>query len=264
MTDIIEEFYSNYPYPNVHYFDAKRAQTYAQPLLHAAGLKMEDLAGKKILDAGCGTGEIAISMATHATHVNACDVSQPSLARARENARRVSVNNIHFFHADMMQLPAQPKYDLVTSFGVLHHTRHAKKGFSILSKRTRKSGMMVVGFYHAWGGIQQRVEKGIARILGGKNPEEILEWLSRTKKRKFGESEKAYWADRLANPREEYFRIGDIAQWFDENGFELVGIQGHKPAWKVNNVNHFLERWLFEIFIFLRGKRFVIMSGIKK
>ncbi|MBM3281946.1 MAG: class I SAM-dependent methyltransferase [Candidatus Diapherotrites archaeon] len=261
--DTIAHFYETYPYPHVHYFDAQRAITYAQPLLASANIRMKDLAGKTILDAGCGTGEISISMATHAQQVDAFDVSENSLTYARTMAKKLRIQNTHFFHADVIQFSSAKKYDMVTSFGVLHHTHNPEKGLNTISNCVKKNGIIIIGFYHSLGGMQQRVEKLIARVLGGDSPEKILAWLSQTKKRNFGEAEKAYWADRLANPREKYYRISLVESWLKKNGFEIIGIQGHKPDWKVKNTHNILEKWLFEMWILLHGKRFVIMAGKK-
>lgn len=261
--DRIAQFYETYPYPHVHYFDVKRVQTYAKPLLASANMRMNDLAGKTILDAGCGTGEISMSMATHAQQVDAFDVSENSLTYARTQAKRLHIQTIHFFQRDIMQISSGKKYDIVTSFGVLHHTQNAEKRFSILSKCVKKNGIIIIGFYHSLGGVQQRVEKLIARILGGDSPEKILAWLSKRKKRNFGEAEKSYWADRLANPRENYYRISLVERWMKNNGFEIIGIQGHKPEWRVKNTRNVVEKWLFEAWIFLHGKRFVIIAGKK-
>jgi 2-polyprenyl-3-methyl-5-hydroxy-6-metoxy-1,4-benzoquinol methylase len=226
---------------------------------------MSDLEGKTILDAGCGTGEISLSMAAHAKQVDAFDVSKHSLTYAQKLAQKLHIQNIHFFQEDVMQFSSvkNKKYDIVTSFGVLHHTLNAEKGFETISKNVKKNGIIIIGFYHSLGGLQQRVEKFLARVLGGNSPEKILAWLSNAKKRKFEETEKTYWADRLANPREKYYRISHVERWMKKNGFEITGIQGHKPDWRVNNVTNLAERWLFEWWILLHGKRFVIVAGKK-
>jgi len=84
--------------------------------------------GKKVLEIGCGIGTDTINFARHGASVTAVDISAKSLEVARERARIFGLQNrIHLYQADAEQLsravPAEP-YDLVYSFGVIHHTPH--------------------------------------------------------------------------------------------------------------------------------------------
>ncbi len=265
-TDSIAEFYETYPYPHVQRFSRERMERYAQPLLAAGEMKLEDLSGKTILDAGCGTGEIACSLAAHARKVVGIDVSANSLALARKNARTFGLKNIELVHEDLFSFKLKKNekpFDVVTAFGVLHHTRNVKQGFEHLSTLVKSGGLFFHGFYHAWGGWEQRVQKEWAHVFGGETPAERLAWVEKRQGKTLNESEKAFWSDRVANPREKYFRVPHIKQWFEKNGFEIIGIQSHKPAWRVNEVNNSLDVLRFELEIALRRKRFVIMVGRK-
>ena len=263
----IESFYEAYPYPYVHYFSRERMERYATPLLAAGKLTLNNLEGKTILDVGCGTGEITCSLATKAKKVIGIDVSANSLSLARKNAAQFKLKNIEFVHSDLFEFkPAgnEKQFDMVTAFGVLHHTHNPKKGFEHLSTMVKPNGMFFHVFYHPWGGWEQRVQKAAARIFGGETPAQRLKWVEKNQNKKLSESEKAFWADRIANPREKYYRVPEIQKWFEENGFEIIGIQSHKPQWKVNDVKNMFDILRFEIEIALRGKRFVIIAGRKK
>jgi 2-polyprenyl-3-methyl-5-hydroxy-6-metoxy-1,4-benzoquinol methylase len=268
--DPISAFYETYAYPNVQYFSRERMKKYAQPLLTSGKMTLNELHGKIILDAGCGTGEISCSLAAHAKKVIGIDLSESSLAIARKNANRFGLKNVEFFHEDIFSFQPEKPVDVVTAFGVLHHTHDAKKGFERLSTSVKPGGLFFHGFYHAWGGWEQRGEKCLARILGGETPAQRLAWVQKNQgkklnqKKELNESEKAYWADRIANPREQYFRVPEITKWFTQNGFEIIGIQSHKPQWHVNEVNNPLDVLRFELEIAWRKKRFVIVAGRKK
>ncbi len=261
--DIIAEFYETYPYPHVQRFSRERMERYAQPLLAAGKLTLNDLKGKNILDVGCGTGEIACSLSTHAKKAIGIDSSTNSLALARKNAAQFKLKNIEFVHEDLFAFETKEKFDMVTAFGVLHHTRDAKKGFEHLSTMVKPGGIFFHGFYHSWGGWEQRMQKFAARIFGGNSSEQRLEWVEKNQSKTLNESEKAFWADRVANPREKYFRVPQVMRWFEQNGFEIMGIQSHKPAWRVHHVKSMLDVLRFEIEIALRRKRFVIIAGRK-
>jgi 2-polyprenyl-3-methyl-5-hydroxy-6-metoxy-1,4-benzoquinol methylase len=84
--------------------------------------------GKRVLEIGCGIGTDTINFARAGAHVTAVDLSEESVALARRRAELFDLEDqIEFYVADAEHLadvvPAEP-YDLVYSFGVIHHTPH--------------------------------------------------------------------------------------------------------------------------------------------
>jgi 2-polyprenyl-3-methyl-5-hydroxy-6-metoxy-1,4-benzoquinol methylase len=87
--------------------------------------------GKRVLEIGCGIGTDTIRFAHAGAHVTAVDLSEKSIDLARRRAAVYGVEDrIEFYRADAEHLsdvvPAEP-YDLVYSFGVIHHTPHPDK-----------------------------------------------------------------------------------------------------------------------------------------
>lgn len=101
--------------------------------------------GKKVLEIGCGIGTDTISFARAGAKVTAVDLSSESLALAQQRASVYGLNNnIIFYQANAEELSEvipRDDYDLVYSFGVLHHTPNPKKAFEeigkVLAKRTQ-------------------------------------------------------------------------------------------------------------------------------
>lgn len=84
--------------------------------------------GKRVLEIGCGIGTDTISFARAGALVTAVDVSNESLKLARKRAEVYQLQErIAFYQIDAENLstvvPVEP-YDLVYSFGVIHHTPH--------------------------------------------------------------------------------------------------------------------------------------------
>jgi SAM-dependent methyltransferase len=82
--------------------------------------------GKRVLEIGCGIGTDTMNFARAGASVTAVDLSQSSLDLAKRRAEVFGLSEkISFFQANAERLsesvPAQP-YDLVYSFGVIHHT----------------------------------------------------------------------------------------------------------------------------------------------
>jgi 2-polyprenyl-3-methyl-5-hydroxy-6-metoxy-1,4-benzoquinol methylase len=87
--------------------------------------------GRRVLEIGCGLGTDTVSFARAGAHVTAIELSDESAALARQRAEvygladRVS---IHVGNAEELPqlLPPQP-FDLVYSFGVIHHSPHPER-----------------------------------------------------------------------------------------------------------------------------------------
>jgi ubiquinone/menaquinone biosynthesis C-methylase UbiE len=87
--------------------------------------------GKRVLEVGCGLGTDTMNFARAGAQVTAVDLSSASLALARKRAEIFGLQDrITFIEANAERLsefvePAH--YDLVYSFGVIHHTPHPER-----------------------------------------------------------------------------------------------------------------------------------------
>lgn len=81
------------------------------------------LAGKQILDVGCGGGILAESMAYRADRVLGIDMGEAPLAVGRLHAQKAGLTNISYRQVPVEQLAAeQPgQYDVVTCMEMLEH-----------------------------------------------------------------------------------------------------------------------------------------------
>lgn len=71
--------------------------------------------GTRVLDAGCGTGVVAVTAARAAAIVKGIDLTPELVLRARENAQIANVN-VEWFEADVEQLPfGDGEFDVVLS-----------------------------------------------------------------------------------------------------------------------------------------------------
>jgi len=86
---------------------------------------------KRVLEIGCGIGTDTINFARGGARVTAVDLSDRSLELARRRAEIFDVSDRIEFHVgdceQLDQLIAPQRFDLVYSFGVLHHTPHPER-----------------------------------------------------------------------------------------------------------------------------------------
>ncbi|HEX8887744.1 MAG TPA: methyltransferase domain-containing protein [Pyrinomonadaceae bacterium] len=106
----------------------------------------DSFTGKRVLDAGCGTGRHTFHMArSGAGEVIAMDFSQAIEVAARNN---LGNQNTHFVQADIYHPPFLPDtFDFVYSLGVLHHLPDPEKGFRTLLPLLRAGNYINIYLY---------------------------------------------------------------------------------------------------------------------
>jgi 2-polyprenyl-3-methyl-5-hydroxy-6-metoxy-1,4-benzoquinol methylase len=87
--------------------------------------------GKKVLEIGCGIGTDTVNFARAGAAVTAVDLSEKSLQVARDRVGIFGLaDRVQFFQGSAEELssfvPREP-YDLIYSFGVIHHTPHPER-----------------------------------------------------------------------------------------------------------------------------------------
>jgi 2-polyprenyl-3-methyl-5-hydroxy-6-metoxy-1,4-benzoquinol methylase len=110
--------------------------------------------GKKVLEIGCGIGTDTINFARHGAFVTAVDLSEKSLEVARQRAEVYGFQNqIRFIRANAEELSTfvpQDTYDLVYSFGVIHHTPHPERVIEQIRKCVKAHGTVKIMVYNRW------------------------------------------------------------------------------------------------------------------
>jgi SAM-dependent methyltransferase len=144
-------------------------------------IQPEFFAGKRVLDAGCGTGRHAYFAASYGAH----EVVALDLSDAVETARRnlQSFDNVHVVQGDLLRLPFRTPetgrgFDLIYSIGVLHHLPDPAAGFRNLTRYLRPGGTIAVWLYgHENNGFVRNVVEPLRR-LSTQMPHSLLRGLA--------------------------------------------------------------------------------------
>jgi SAM-dependent methyltransferase len=111
------------------------------------GFRPEDLAGKLVLDVGCGMGRFADVATRWGAHVVGVDLSLAAEVAARNMAGREAT----IFQADVFQLPFAPEsFDFIYSIGVLHHTPDCERAFKMLPGLLAPGGRIAIWLYSGY------------------------------------------------------------------------------------------------------------------
>lgn len=159
--DQVEDFWNRRPCNIRHspqpvgsreYFDEVDARRYfVEPhILRFA--QFERWRGKRVLEIGCGIGTDTTRFARAGANVTAVDLSTHSLEIARQRMKVYGVaDRVHFASGSAEELsrvvPPEP-YDLIYSFGVIHHTPHPERVLEQIRCYTRPGSEIKIMIYH--------------------------------------------------------------------------------------------------------------------
>ena len=104
-----------------------------------------ELAGKTVLDVGCGGGILAESMAKHgAAEVTGIDMAEKSLKIAKLHALEENVNNISYRHIRVEELAAEMphSFDVVTCMELLEHVPDPAAIIAACAQLVKPDGMV--------------------------------------------------------------------------------------------------------------------------
>jgi len=136
------------------YFNEVEARKYRVEPHIPEFAEFERWRGKKVLEIGCGIGTDTMNFARHGARVTSVDLSDASLAVARKRAEVFQLaDHVRFIQADAERLsdyvPMEP-YDLIYSFGVIHHTPHPEKVMEQIRKYLKPGSTVKIMVYHRW------------------------------------------------------------------------------------------------------------------
>jgi trans-aconitate 2-methyltransferase len=148
--------------------------------------------GERILDVGCGTGQLTAEIAGAGAHVLGIDRSASMIAQARHNYPELA-----FEECDATALPYLEEFDAVFSNATLHWVRNAEEAAARFHRALKPGGRFVAEF--GGRGNTRRLLEAVfeeLRATGVKAPETLNTWY--------------------------YPRAGEYAALLERQGFEVT------------------------------------------
>ncbi len=244
----VQAQYEEHPYPRWKRVDQDAPISFQEhleeifPRLHQPDSDWP--AHPRILIAGCGTGFHAINTAIQIKNssVLALDLSEASLAYAREKANEMHLSNIEFRQGDILEMPSQEPFDSIECVGVLHHMENAYTGWEHLRAQLKPKGWMCIGLYSALArqdiiaARQYIAKKGYQPTLEGirKCRQDLFALPKEDMVHQVTESLDFYSAsscrDLLFNVHETYFTIPQISEMLAKLHLQFLGFYFSQPG----------------------------------
>jgi len=246
---LVKELYEKYPYPSRKVNSRKDLEKYANWVGAIFNNDKNFWDGKKVLELGCGTGELAVSLSNAGAKVKAIDFSSSSIKKARALAEKFS-SKVEFSEENILEFNSEDRFDIVIALGSLHHTVDAKKGYEIGVKHLKKNGIIIIGLYNKYSRARHRAKRFILKLLCGSNIEKRIAFGEKI----FGSMKNKTWsADKYGQVHESYHSINEILKWFSK---EKITFIASKPKYKHPTIDEI--KWFFQ-----KGNAFFIMVGKK-
>lgn len=144
--------HSPQPLGSKEYFDEVEVRKYfVEP--HIPGFaQFEKWKGKKVLEIGCGIGTDSVNFARFGADVTVVDISEESLGICMKRFELYGMN-AHFYCCNAERLSSVvpvEEYDLIYSFGVIHHTPQPEKVFEEIRKYCGRQTELRIMLYSEW------------------------------------------------------------------------------------------------------------------
>lgn len=270
LTDVRDQ-YEDYPYPLRYPGDEKKRllTTHLDPLgkinhfCFQGRLQHDNM---RALVAGGGTGDTAIYLAEQLhgqsnAKVVYLDISESSIAIAKQRAAVRQLDNIEWHHGSILDLPAMDvaPFDYVNCCGVLHHLADPSAGLQSLKDVLKPDGAMGIMVYGKYGRTVIYQIQDLMRLINDDTPD-IKDRLNNTKETLELLSKVNWWYmhdhqrwegisvmgdteiyDLFLHAQDRAYSVPELYEWVEQCGLELVAFAENThlyvPANIINNAH---------------------------
>jgi carbamoyltransferase len=221
VTEMVKSFYEETPFPNYQEHESVRSLIeksrrggYGHMLQRAIPFN------SKVLEVGCGTGQLSNFLGVSCRRVVATDLCLNSLRLGEGFRSRHGLDRTAFLQMNLFRPALKPEaFDVVLCNGVLHHTSDPRGGFRGLVPLVKPGGYIVIGLYNRWGRWMTDLRRVAFRLSGGRG-----RWLDPYLRgaELSADKERAWFADQYQHPHESKHSAGEVLGWFEDEGLCFV------------------------------------------
>ena len=229
-----------------------------QSFRRITGWTPEMLAGKTVLDVGCGMGRYLEVAARWGANVVGFDLS--SAVNAAEEHLGAK-DNVEILQASLLEPPFAPgSFDFVYSIGVLHHTPDTHQAVRSIARLVKPGGRLAIWVYDAYNPLKDATSKFWRRFttklswplllwwsrlliwsplywLGRYRPFRLMAWIIPVSCEPQYEARLLDTVDWYGPAYQWKHRYPEVYGWFEDLGFEdivprepAVAVGGRRPA----------------------------------
>jgi len=264
VTEKIRSFYERTPFPNYDDFDnAGSLIDKARQGIFAKLLGDQIPFNTRILECGCGTGQLANFLSISNRKTFGTDICLNSLKLAQKFKTENNLERANFYQMNLFKPCFKPEsFDLVIANGVLHHTSDPFLAFKSITALVKSNGYILIGLYHKSGRLITDLRRLIFNITKDKlkflDPRTMTKDISEAKRR-------AWFMDQYKNPHESKHTVGEVLHWLEETDFKFISslpktkpfisIHDSTKLFKREELGNLLERFFVDIGMIFTGPK---------
>jgi 2-polyprenyl-3-methyl-5-hydroxy-6-metoxy-1,4-benzoquinol methylase len=220
-TEVVRQFYERAPFPGYPPRDSLEAlRARGDRSAFARALDQAIPGDARIVEVGCGTGQMSLYLARADRVVVGADLCLASLRLGARAAERFGLDQVTFVETDLHAPGLRPAgFDVVICSGVLHHTPDPRRAFRKVVELARPGGVVVVGLYNAVARLPLRLRRVAARLTG-------YRWIPFDPVLRARDAEperrEAWLRDQYMHPEEHRHTHAEVMRWFAESGVEYL------------------------------------------
>lgn len=228
-------------------------------------LSSDSLSGKTFLDIGSGSGLFSLAASRLGANVVSIDYDAESVACTAELRRRFDVDPATWkiergSVLDESLIDSLGQFDVVYSWGVLHHTGDMSRAMNLAGRPVREGGQLFIAIYNDQGAASRRwlrikqtynrlpvwlrpawvtlvagyyeCKFALSRLSRGKNPLPFRDW--RAKKADRGMSAWHDWVDWIGGLPFEVSTTKAVIDEYSARGFEIEKLSEIGKGWGCN------------------------------
>lgn len=220
-TETVRRFYERAPFPGYPPRDSVQAfRARAERSVFARLIDRAIAPDARVVDVGCGTGQMCLYLARAGRTVIGADLTRASLQLGAAAARRFALDRVQFVETDLRRPALKAgSFDVIYSAGVLHHTPNPRASFAHLAQLARPGGTIVLGVYNAFARLPSRLRRVAARLSGFR----LVPFDPVLRDRTFEPERREAWLrDQYQHPEEHRHTLAEVQGWFAENHVEYL------------------------------------------
>ncbi len=271
VTDIVKDFYEETPFPNYDDCDdISSLMLKARRSVFAQLLDEQLPFGTRILECGCGTGQMSNFLSVSNRTVFGTDICLNSLRLGQGFKETHELQRVQFIQMNLFRPCFKPeRFDICICNGVLHHTSDPLAGFQSISRMVKPGGFLLIGLYHRYGRVITDLRRTILNWSRDR-----LAFLDPNLRKLRGANRRAWLMDQYKHPHESKHTIGEVLQWLPAAGFNFVhsipnaslfqSFTGRERLFETQSPGSWLSRSATELLMATKGSReggfFIIIS----
>jgi SAM-dependent methyltransferase len=197
-------------------------------------MDISEIRGKRILDLGCGTGEITCFLARQGAQVVGMDLAFPALEYGRRLAVSYKQDNTRFVCGSLHNMPfPHSTFDYVVAYMVLHQAPHPAGALRSLADTLTPGGRVIVQVPCFFGHLRPFHKAAIwkswaARVVGAGDPDRTARAAESLFYRHGDEAESGmdrltYLYNHFAVPKSSMLNThGRVLKWLSQAGLRYV------------------------------------------